>query len=143
MRLLRYQALRSLTNGTIKENYVQYTYNIQDSDKGQLATVSLTGGKIKDSFDNEAKLSCPIISGNTIKANVEGTTINNTDNQDKTNNNPSDNTTTGGNTTKKDNTTAGGVIPQTGFGIGLISVIVLLIGGSIVGFIKYNKLKEI
>lgn len=54
-----------------------------------------------------------------------------------------DNTTTGGNTTKKDNTTAGGVIPQTGFGIGLISVIVLLIGGSIVGFIKHNKLKEI
>ena len=136
-------AERNLTNGTIKENYVQYTYNIQDSDKGQLATVSLTGGKIKDSFDNDAKLSCPIISGNTIKANVEGTTINNTDNQDKTNNNPSDNTTAGGNTTKKDNTTAGGVIPQTGFGIGLISVIVLLIGGSIVGFIKHNKLKEI
>lgn len=78
---------RSISNGTIKNDYIEYSYNIQADDKGQLATVSLTGGTIKDASGNEAKLSCPIISGNTIKANTEGTETNNTDNQDKNNNN--------------------------------------------------------
>ena len=78
-------AERTLTNGTLvntgNENqgsywnhYIEYSYNIQSSDVGQLATVSLSGGNIKDSSDNDAKLSCPVITGNTIKANVEGTT---------------------------------------------------------------------
>lgn len=78
---------RSISNGTIKNDYIEYSYNIQSDDKGQLATVSLTGGTIKDASGNEAKLSCPLISGNTIKANTEGTETNNTDNQDKNNNN--------------------------------------------------------
>lgn len=80
-------AERSVTNGTIKEDYIEYSYNIQAGDNGQLATVSLTGGTIKDATGNDAELSCPIISGNTIKANTEGTTTNNTDNQDKNNDN--------------------------------------------------------
>lgn len=84
--------VRTISNGTIINNgnythYIQYSYNIQESDKGQLATVELTGGNIKDSSDNNAKLSCPIITGNTIKANVEGTNNNQTDNLDKENNN--------------------------------------------------------
>ena len=83
-------AVRTITNGTIVNNsyshYIQYSYSIQESDKGQLATVELTGGNIKDSSDNNAKLSCPIITGNTIKANVEGTNNNQTDNLDKENN---------------------------------------------------------
>lgn len=64
-------AERSLENGTIKENYVEYEYTIQESDKGQLATVNVTGGTIKDSYNNNAKLYCPIITGNIIKANIE------------------------------------------------------------------------
>lgn len=74
---------RSITNGVIKSNYIEYSYNIQETDKGQLATVSLMGGSMKDVSGNEAKLSCPIITGYTIKANVDGTINNNTDNQDK------------------------------------------------------------
>ena len=76
-------AERTVTNGTIKSNYVEYTYNIQGSDIGQLATVGLEGGTLKDSTGNDAILSCPIISGQTIKANKEGTVTNNTENQDK------------------------------------------------------------
>lgn len=84
---------RELTNGTIKSNYIEYSYDIQATDVGQIATVSFEGGSIKDATGNKAKLSCPIISGNTIKANVEGTTTTQTDNQDKI-----ENKTTGGNT---------------------------------------------
>ncbi len=91
------------------------------------------------SQDGKKKASC------TVTVTAASTSSNNgqNGNNSKGDTTKKDNTTTGGNTTKKDNTTAGGVIPQTGFGIGLISVIVVLIGGSIVGFIKHNKLKEI
>ena len=91
------------------------------------------------SQDGKKKASC------TVTVTAASTSGNNgqNGNNSKGDTTKKDNTTTGGNTTKKDNTTAGGVIPQTGFGIGLISIIVLLIGGSIVGFIKHNKLKEI
>lgn len=91
------------------------------------------------SQDGKKKASC------TVTVTAASTSGNNgqNGNNSKGDTTKKDNTTTGGDTTKKDNTTAGGVIPQTGFGIGLISVIVLLIGGSIVGFIKHNKLKEI
>lgn len=77
-------AERALTNGTIKDNYIEYSYNIQDSDKGQIATVSLSGGTIKDAYNNDAKLSCPIIAGYTLKANVEGTQNDQTENEDTT-----------------------------------------------------------
>lgn len=72
--------VREISNGTIVNSgngnyywshYIEYSYDIQDSDVGQLATVGLTGGNIKDSSGNEAVLSCPIITGNTIKANVD------------------------------------------------------------------------
>ena len=33
-------------------------------------------GNLKDAYNNAASLTCPFISGNTIKANVEGTNIN-------------------------------------------------------------------
>ena len=46
-------------------------------------TVSLTGGTIKDAYNNDAKLSCPIITGNTIIANKDGKTTTDTENQDK------------------------------------------------------------
>lgn len=80
--------VRSLTNGTIRtdtigRNQIEYAYDIQNGDVGQLATVDLTGGNIKDEAGNEANLSCPLITGNTIKANVDGTTTTETENQDK------------------------------------------------------------
>lgn len=105
---------RSVTNGTIVnsgsgdyywQHYIEYSYNIQDSDKGQLATVSLSGGTIKDAKGNDAKLSCPIITGNTIKANAQGTTTNNTENQDKNNNNQTNNNKTNNNKTNNNTTT--------------------------------------
>lgn len=87
---------REITNGTIVNSgsgnyywahYIEYSYDIQDSDKGQLATVDYKGGNIKDASGNDAQLSCPVITGsNTIKANVEGTNNNQTDNQDKNTN---------------------------------------------------------
>lgn len=100
-------AERSVTNGTISGRYIEYSYNIQDSDKGQLATVSLSGGTIKDASGNDAKLSCPIISGNTIKANVDGTTTNHTDNQDKTNNGSNNGNTTNGGSNNGDSSNSG------------------------------------
>ena len=99
---------RSLTNGTIKSADIEYSYDIQDTDVGQLATVSFEGGKIKDETGNDAKLSCPIISGNTIKANVDGTTTTQTDNQDKT----EDKTTDSG-TTSDASTTSGSTTDET------------------------------
>lgn len=151
-------AERSLTNGTIKDNYVEYTYNIQDSDNGQLSTVSLSGGTIKDAYNNDASLSCPIISGYAIKANTEGTTTNNTENQDKTNNDSSNNgsTNNGGSTNSgtsnggsssssksADTTTATGKLPQTGAGVGLISSIISVLGGSVFAYIKCRKYRDI
>lgn len=158
-------AERSITNGTISGKYIEYSYNIQDSDKGQLATVSLSGGTIKDASGNDAKLSCPIISGNTIKANVDGTTTNNTDNQDKTNNGSSNGgtnnggsgssgTTNGGSgttnsssngktTNGKDETVAAGKLPQTGAGIGLVVSLIATIGASIFSYLKMRKYRDL
>lgn len=163
-------AVRSISTGTIvntgNENqgshwshYIEYSYDIQESDKGQLATVELTGGNIKDSSDNDAVLSCPVITGNTIKANVEGTNNNNTENQDKDNNNtnkptdnnnnnnkPTDNNKPSNNndsTNKKDDTTAIGKLPQTGVSYGLILTIVTLLGGSVFAYFKYRNLRGI
>ena len=71
---------RTVTNGTISENEIVYSYNIVDGDKGQLAVTGYAGGKIKDAAGNDAVISSKVVSGNTIKANVEGTTNNNTQN---------------------------------------------------------------
>lgn len=153
-------AERGLINGTIKDNYVEYIYNIQDSDKGQLSAVSLSGGTIKDAYNNDAKLSCPLITGNTIKANVEGSTNNNTDSQDKTNNsgtnkpnneninnsgitNNNGSSNSSGTSEKKDDTVATGKLPQTGVGIGLTIIVVTVIGISVFVYKKYYNLKNI
>lgn len=77
---------RTVTNGTITENKIVYSYNILDGDKGQLAVTGYSGGTIKDAAGNDAVITSKTVSGYTIKANVEGTTTNNTQNQDQTNN---------------------------------------------------------
>ncbi len=156
-------AERSITNGTIKDDYIEYSYNIQAGDNGQLATVSLTGGAVKNASGIDAELSCPIISGNTIKANTEGTENNNTDNQDKNNdntnkddnkqdsntdnkqdnNNSNNSNNNQNNNSSKDDTVAGGKIPQTGTTITLGALIVSILGIGIVAFKKYNNLRDI
>lgn len=166
---------RTLTNGTIKNtgaHFIEYSYNIQDTDKGQLQTVSFSGGNITDQKGNKAVLSCPVLSGSTtIKANTKATTTNNTANQNTTNNNTdktnsdknnadkndSNNSTTNkptntgstgttnntSSTNKKDTTVASGKIPQTGVGIGLTLLIVAVFSISILAYSKYKKLKDI
>lgn len=153
---------RSITEGTIHNEsyyyykYIEYSYNIQDGDKGQLITVGYEGGDIKDSSGNEAKLSCPLITGNAIKANTEGNITNNTDNQDKNNdqttptvpptqnpnnqptptpNNPSNN--------GRDDTIANINLPNTGAGIIIITTLALLVVAGIVAYIKYNKYRDV
>lgn len=144
-------AIREVLNGTIVnsgngdyywQHYIEYSYDIQDSDKGQLATVELTGGNIKDSSNNDAVLSCPIITGNTIKANVEGTTTNNTGNQDKSNNQTPPNSNTQNEqkaetqNEKQDNTVAPGTIPYTG---GTFFVILTVLGITAVAIYVYKR----
>lgn len=164
-------AVREISNGTIVnsgngdyywQHYIEYSYDIQDGDVGQLATVDLTGGNIKDSSGNEATLTCPVMTGNAIKANVDGTTTNNTENQDQTNNNDktdegtnndtatdnnNNNNNTNNNNTdttkKEDNTTATGKLPQTGLSMGISLAIVVLLAGCVFAYFKYNKLRGI
>lgn len=136
--------VRSISKGTIvnttySSNYIEYLYNIQASDKGQLATVELSGGNIKDTSDNKAILSCPVITGNTIKANVEGTTINNTGNKDEINNNNSNNNDKTSNTPKKDTTTATSKLPNTGKVLLMWTIAIVAVSG-IVAHIRYKKL---
>ena len=155
---------RTVTNGTISGQYIEYSYNIQAGDNGQLATVDLKGGTIKDSLGNDAILSCPIISGNTIKANTQGIVNNNTDNQDKTNNNNDNSGATsqsqvigngssaeqtpsaGTSSTQKvadDGTTAKTKLPNTGKGIILVMAMILIIITGGISKIKYNTYKDI
>lgn len=162
-------AQRSITNGIIKNDYIEYSYNIQDSDKGQLATVSLSGGGIKDASGNEAKLSCPIISGYAIKANEEGIENNKTDNQDtnqdktdkdkdKVDNPNNDNINLDNNNDNTDNnnehsdnsdnnnqdkTVAPNRLPQTGLGIGITVAIVVIVAMGVLTYFKYNSYRDI
>lgn len=163
-------AERSITEGTIHnetyDKYIEYSYNIQDGDKGQIMTVSYEGGDIKDSAGNEAKLSCPLITGNAIKANTEGNITNNTDNQDKNNNqttptpiptttptpNPNQNNpiiptsnpnNNGNSNSDKDSTIANINLPNTGASIIIITTLVLLTVGGVVAYIKYNKYRDV
>lgn len=60
--------IRELTNGLIKNesstnssHYIEYTYNVQESDYGYLKSVELIGGDIKDENGKLAKLLCPEI----------------------------------------------------------------------------------
>lgn len=169
---------RSVTNGTIHNDntsiwewgqYIEYSYNIQSGDNGQLATVSLTGGAIKDTDGNPAFLTCPVLTGDrTIKANTEGTVTNNTENQDKVNNedkdddsdkkessssdknsssskdkNTSSNKDDKKENNKKDDTTVKGKIPYTGASYAVIFAIAIILIAGIIAKVKYNDLKDI
>lgn len=115
-------------------NSIEYSYTIQDSDEGQLTVVSLEGGNIIDSNGNQATLSTPELTGNTIIArrNIDIDTGNDNNNDNNDNNNQNN-----------DDTTAPGNIPQTGENILMISLIIGVTIVSIVGFIKFRKFKDI
>ena len=146
---------RSISTGTLVNtgnesqsygsHYIEYSYNIQESDIGQLATVSLSGGDIQDTSNNDAVLSCPVITGSTIKANVAGEINNNTGNQNNSNNNNNNNNNNNKNnnnsTITKDNTTAPGKLPQTGISIGISLSILISICISVFAYLKYKKWK--
>ena len=98
------------------------------------------------SQDGNKKATCTVTvvetsSNNNQNNNNTGTNNNgSTNNSGTTNNGTSNNSETDG---KKDDTMASGKLPQTGVGVGLVSIIVSLIGGSILAYIKYNKLRGI
>ena len=103
------------------------TVTSQDGNKKATCTVTV----IETSSNNNNN-------GNT---NNGGTTNDgNTNNGGTTNDGTSNNS---GTDEKKDNTMASGKLPQTGIGVGLIPIIVLLIGGSILAYIKYSKFRGI
>ena len=150
-----------VTEGTIGGSTITYIYTVQNSDKGVMTTVDLSGGSIKDSSGNIAKLSCPSLSiqyssgfvyangsatnpdngtdkpnnGNTNKPDNGSSNTSGTNNNGSTNNSETDG--------KQDNTIATGKLPHAGLGIGLISTIILLISGSIFVYIKYRNLRDI
>ena len=152
---------RNVTNGTIYNDntsvwewgqYIEYSYNIQSGDNGQLATVSLTGGTIKDTDGNAAFLTCPVLTGDrTIKANTEGIVTNNTENQDKVNNEDKDDDSDKKPSSnkddkkddKKDDTTVSGKIPYTGASYAVIFAIATILVVGIIAKVKYNDLKDI
>lgn len=98
------------------------------------------------SQDGNKKATCTVTvvetsSNNNQNNNNTGTNNNgSTNNSGTTNNGTSNNSETDG---KKDDTMASGKLPQTGVGVGLVSIILSLIGGSILAYIKYNKLRGI
>lgn len=85
------------------------------------------------SEDGNKKATCTVTvvaASNNNKGNANSGTNNNTGNK----------TSTDG---KEDQTTAKGTIPQTGVGIGLTIMIVVLAGATTIAYIKYKKLKNI
>ena len=152
----------SLKNGTIGGKSIIYTYKIKDTDKGTLATSSLSGGNITDVSGNKAILSCPKIqnqyniyseyvyangtkSSSTTPDNTNNTTTNTNTNTSKTNNtttNTNKNNTNTKNTTK--NVPDVDELPKTGSGIAIISVIIALVAISgIYTYKRYSNLRDI
>ena len=103
------------------------TVTSQDGNKKATCTVTVTGVSKDDNNNKPAD-------GNNKPADS------NNNNKPTDNNKPSNNNDS---TNKKDDTTATGKLPQTGVGIGLISIIVILLGGSVFAYFKYRNLRGI
>ncbi|MBQ9658908.1 MAG: leucine-rich repeat domain-containing protein [Clostridia bacterium] len=158
---------KSITKATIKDNYVEYTYKIESNDNGQLAVSSLSGGTIKDASGNNAVITCPLISGNSIIANnavasSEGqksnennsaanssndsqkdNSANNSSNGNSANNvNDSSNANNNNANNTADETISKIKLPNTGkAGIGMIALLIII--ATSVSYSKYKKLKGI
>lgn len=90
----------------------------------------------------------------TCTVTVTQASNNNTQNPSTPNNNPtldikdnggsgSSGTSTGSGSSTKDTTVASGKIPQTGATMTFALVVIALIGSAVLGFAKYNKLKDV
>ena len=143
-----------LTEGTVSGSTVAYTYTIASGDVGTMATVSLTGGDIKDAAGNEATLSCPelkvqygfdhyIYANGTAVDVEEGNNNNNNDQAKEEGNNNNNNNNNNDPVKEEDNTTASGKLPQTGLTMGISLAIVVLLVSCIFAYKKHNKLKGI
>lgn len=92
------------------------------------------------SQDGNRKATC------TVTVTEKSSNNNNNDNNSNNNNASNNGTTNKGSsstTNGKDNTVAKGKLPQTGINAGIIIAIIAVAGGSILAYIKYNKLKGI
>lgn len=97
-----------LKDGAIAGSTVAYKYTITKEDVGTMATVSLEGGDVKDSAENEATLSCPTLTveysslySDYIYAN--GTAIGNENNGNGSNGSENNNNGNNGNTQNGEN----------------------------------------
>lgn len=143
-----------ITEGTVAGSIITYIYTIQNSDKGIMTTVDLSGGNIKDAAGNAATLSCPALSiqyssGDFVYANGTATNPDNpannkTDNSNNGTSNDSDTLNNGGssssNANKKDPTVANGSIPYTGGTFALLLTTVGFIG---IGIYAYKRNKDL
>ena len=105
---------RSISNGKINGNKIEYTYTIVKGDQGKLAVTGYTGGTIKDLAGNDATISSKAISGNTITAD-----------------------------TKEDKSTANQDYHKAGLEIGIILTIIALAVTSVVVYSRYKKMRDI
>lgn len=128
-----------LTNGSY-----YYVYMTMQDDSGKyypVEDVSLYQALVDNSIGNNL---FDYLSSE-FKWNIENTTTPETPSDTTQTPNPStDNNKTPTTTTKTDDKTmASGKIPQTGIGIGLISLIIISVCGLIFAYFKYDKLKGI
>lgn len=141
-----------LTEGTISDSVITYSYTVKNSDKGLMTTVELSGGNITDEVGNVATLSCPelkVQNDDNASVYANGTAINidnpNTGNDNNNNNGNQNNNNTNNNSNNvgKDDTTAPGTLPQTGVSIGISIAIISVLVIGIFTYIKYRRLKGI
>lgn len=128
-------------NGTVtpkKIGSTVITVVSKDGNKKATCTVTVIASSNSNNSSNNNNSNSNNNSNNSNNNNKNNNTNNNT--VDKAGNNSDNKTTTDG---KEDKTTAKGTIPQTGVGIGLTVMIVVLVGVTIIAYIKYKKLKEI
>lgn len=132
---------RTVTNGMISKNTIVYTYNIAESDKGQLAVTGYSGGTITDESGNAATITTKTISGFSIIANEDGAIIDNNPSTQEPDDNK--NNTGNSNNSGQDTTVAPGKLPYAGSGTAIIFAIVIVLVSAIIAYKKYNKLSDI
>lgn len=136
---------REVSVGVIDGDEIEYSYNIQPDDVGQLLFLGYEGGNLVTADGTLVILSCPTLTSE-IRVNLEGIDTNYTENQDDTTVTSPDDTTTQNTTTTttttQDTTTSTTKLPSTGIKTGIVCVILSLFVIKI-SYSKYNKMKDI
>lgn len=131
---------RTITTGTISGKSIVYTYKIVDNDKGQLTLTGYTGGEIKDLAGNDAVITSKVLTGNTIKANIEEIPEDNEQTEVDTEKTTEESINQ---ITAKDESLADKEYYKAGIGIGATIGIISLIAVAIVLYSKYYKIRDI